>query len=159
MNKVFKLGAIILFLLLIQGCSSDDDNNAPVTVDPQPAVSIFDAAQDPGEFTTLVAALEATGLDETLDDLTNSYTVFAPTDDAFAALGQDTINALLADTDTLRDILLYHVFPNATVLSDDAVAIANSNSKKVEMANGDMAAISYVNSSLFINDSASSRVS
>ena len=299
MNKVFKLGAIILPLLLIQGCSSDDDNNAPVTVDPQPAVSVFDAAQDSGEFTTLVAALEATGLDETLDDLTNSYTVFAPTDDAFeaigsgflntllanptvladvlkqhvlvgsvdsvtamslngqsaetllgntlpiainadtnmlsfgganiivkdimtsngvihvidsviisdvtlpqsagtiadiasangnfttllaaltatgldtlvadpdntfsvfaptddafAALGQDTINALLADTDTLRDILLYHVFPDATVLSDDAVAIANSNSNKVEMANGDMAAISYVNSSLFINDSA-----
>ncbi|MEM6982808.1 MAG: fasciclin domain-containing protein, partial [Pseudomonadota bacterium] len=149
MNKVFKLGAIILPLLLIQGCSSDDDNNAPVTVDPQPAVSVFDAAQDSGEFTTLVAALEATGLDETLDDLTNSYTVFAPTDDAFALLGEETINNLLADPDTLSSILTYHVI-SGRVDAQAAIGLAGST---VETVNGQSIALSLNGESLLVNTS------
>ena len=147
MNKVFKLGAIILPLLLIQGCSSDDDNNAPVTVDPQPAVSIFDAAQDSEEFTTLVAALEATGLDETLDDLTTSYTVFAPTDDAFALLGEETINNLLADTDTLSSILTYHVIAGR-VDAQTAIGLAGST---VETVNGQNIALSLNGENLLVN--------
>lgn len=62
-----------------------------------------------------VAALQATSLDAVLADESKTYTVFAPTDAAFAALGTDTINALLGDTETLSDILLYHVFPDAAV--------------------------------------------
>ena len=149
MNKVFKLGAIILPLLLIQGCSSDDDNNAPVTVDPQPAVSVFDAAQDSEEFTTLVAALEATGLDETLDDLTTSYTVFAPTDDAFALLGEETINSLLADTDTLSSILTYHVIAGR-VDAQTAIGLAGST---VETVNGQNIALSLNGENLLVNTS------
>ncbi len=149
MNKVFKLGAIILPLLLIQGCSSDDDNNAPVTVDPQPAVSVFDAAQDSEEFTTLVAALEATGLDETLDDLTTSYTVFAPTDDAFALLGEETINNLLADTDTLSSILTYHVIAGR-VDAQTAIGLAGST---VETVNGQNIALSLNGENLLVNTS------
>jgi len=149
MNKVFKLGAIILPLLLIQGCSSDDDNNAPVTVDPQPAVSVFDAAQDSGEFTTLVAALEATGLDETLDDLTTSYTVFAPTDDAFSLLGEETINNLLADTDTLSSILTYHVV-SGRVDAQTAIGLAGTT---VETVNGQSIALSLNGENLLVNTS------
>ncbi len=149
MNKVFKLGAIILPLLLIQGCSSDDDNNAPVTVDPQPAVSVFDAAQDSEEFTTLVAALEATGLDETLDDLTTSYTVFAPTDNAFALLGEETINSLLADTDTLSSILTYHVIAGR-VDAQTAIGLAGST---VETVNGQNIALSLNGENLLVNTS------
>ncbi|MBL0687892.1 MAG: fasciclin domain-containing protein [Pseudoalteromonas sp.] len=149
MNKVFKLGAIILPLLLIQGCSSDDDNNAPVTVDPQPAVSVFDAAQDSEEFTTLVAALEATGLDDTLDDLTTSYTVFAPTDDAFALLGEETINNLLADTDTLSSILTYHVIAGR-VDAQTAIGLAGST---VETVNGQNIALSLNGENLLVNTS------
>ncbi|WP_213608982.1 fasciclin domain-containing protein [Pseudoalteromonas sp.] len=149
MNKVFKLGAIILPLLLIQGCSSDDDNNAPVTVDPQPAVSVFDAAQGSGEFTTLVAALEATGLDETLDDLTNSYTVFAPTDEAFALLGEETINNLLADPDTLSSILTYHVI-SGRVDAQAAIGLAGTT---VETVNGQSIALSLNGESLLVNTS------
>ena len=126
---------------------------ADVTL-PESFGTIADVASDNGNFTTLIAALGATGLDTLVADPTNTFTVFAPTDDAFAALGQDTIDALLADTDTLRDILLYHVVADASVLSDAAVTIANSENNKVEMANGDMAALSYVDSALFINDSA-----
>ena len=126
---------------------------ADVTL-PESFGTIADVASDNGNFTTLIAALAATGLDTLVANPTNTFTVFAPTDDAFAALGQDTIDALLADTDTLRDILLYHVVADASVLSDAAVTIANSENNKVEMANGDMAALSYVDSALFINDSA-----
>lgn len=126
---------------------------ADVTL-PESFGTIADVASDNGNFDTLLAALGATGLDTLIADPTNTFTVFAPTDDAFAALGQDTIDALLADTDTLRNILLYHVIADASVLSDAAVTIANSEDNKVEMANGDMAALSYVDSALFINDSA-----
>lgn len=121
---------------------------------PESFGTIADVASENGNFTTLLAALSATGLDTLVADPTNTFTVFAPTDAAFAALGQDTINALLADTEKLRDILLYHVINDASVLSDAAVTIANSENNKVEMANGDMAALSYVDSALFINDSA-----
>ena len=76
---------------------------------PTPPASIVDVAVSNGSFTTLVAALQATGLDTVLDDPESTFTVFAPTDAAFALLGQDTIDALLADPDTLKDILLYHV--------------------------------------------------
>lgn len=82
--------------------------------------TIADTAVANGNFTTLVAALDAAGLVETLQGK-GPFTVFAPTDDAFAALGEDTINALLADPEGLSDILLYHVVPGA-LMAEDVVA-------------------------------------
>src|SRR5690606_27208246 len=117
------------FGLAACGSSSNDDNPPP----PSTPMSIVDVAVDNGNFTTLVAALQATGLDDVLDDMDSTFTVFAPTDGAFALLGQDTIDALLADTDTLSDILLYHVISGAEVDSSAAIASAGST---VEMANG-----------------------
>jgi uncharacterized surface protein with fasciclin (FAS1) repeats len=70
--------------------------------------SIVDVLRLDGRFDTLLAALEATGLDVALAG-PGPLTLFAPTDEAFAALGQETIEALLADPDALTDILLYHV--------------------------------------------------
>ncbi|MDJ0877231.1 MAG: fasciclin domain-containing protein, partial [Halieaceae bacterium] len=78
------------------------------------------------------------------------FTVFAPNDDAFAKLGTDTINDLLADTDTLSDILLYHVIVGQEVESAAAVALAGS---MVEMANGDSVTLSVTSGTLFVNDS------
>lgn len=120
---------------------------------PAPPMSIVDVASEAGNFETLIAALVATGLDTTLADLDSSFTVFAPTDDAFAELGQDTIDALLADTDTLSDILLYHVIAGDPVLADAAISIAESNDSLVEMANGDNAGLSLSGESLLINTS------
>ena len=70
--------------------------------------TIVDIAVADGRFTTLVAALQAAGLDAALSG-EGPFTVFAPTDDAFAALPEGTVEALLADIPTLTDILLYHV--------------------------------------------------
>lgn len=118
---------------------------------PSPPKSIVDVAVEAGSFTTLVAALEATGLDTVLADMDGSFTVFAPTDDAFAELGEETINNLLADTDTLSDILLYHVISGSEVLADAAVNLAAGEDSLVEMANGDNAGLSLSGEQLYIN--------
>jgi uncharacterized surface protein with fasciclin (FAS1) repeats len=112
--------------------------------------TIVDVAVANGSFTTLVAALQATGLDATLADTTATFTVFAPTDDAFALLGEDTINDLLADTDTLSNILLYHVIADQAVPAETALTLDGSD---VEMANGDTVSVSVTDGNLFINDS------
>jgi uncharacterized surface protein with fasciclin (FAS1) repeats len=80
--------------------------------------SIVDVAVADGNFTTLIAAVEAAGLAETLSG-EGPFTVFAPTDDAFAALPQGTVEALLEDPEgALTDILLYHVVEGAVPASD-----------------------------------------
>jgi transforming growth factor-beta-induced protein len=121
---------------------------------PTPAASIVDVAVSNGSFTTLVAALQATGLDTVLDDQESTFTVFAPTDAAFALLGQDTIDALLADPDTLKDILLYHVISGSEILQDAAITVAQSESNKADMANGRQTALTLAGSTLYINKSA-----
>ena len=121
---------------------------------PTPPASIVDVAVSNGSFTTLVAALQATGLDTVLDDQESTFTVFAPTDAAFALLGQDTIDALLADPDTLKDILLYHVISGSEILQDAAITAAQSESNKVDMANERQTALTLAGSTLYINKSA-----
>ena len=73
-----------------------------------PNLTIAEVAVADGRFNTLVAALDAAGLVPTFASPGN-YTVFAPTDEAFAALGEETINAVLADQELLTSILTYHV--------------------------------------------------
>ena len=70
--------------------------------------TIVDIAVADGRFETLVAAVTAADLAETLSG-EGPFTVFAPTDDAFAALPEGTVEALLEDIPTLMQILLYHV--------------------------------------------------
>lgn len=82
---------------------------------------IVDIAIEDGRFTTLVAAVEAAGLVDALKG-EGPLTVFAPTDDAFAALPEGTVDALLADIPALTDILLYHVV-EGKVMAGDVVAL------------------------------------
>lgn len=81
---------------------------------PIPAV-----AKEAGQFGTLLAAAKAAGLVETLSD-EGPFTVFAPTDDAFAALGSETIESLLKpeNREKLASILTYHVIPGRVYASD-----------------------------------------
>jgi len=92
------MAILMLALLSFAACDDDDDN--------QPAlVSITETAVADGRFTILVSALQRTGLDAVLDG-PGDFTVFAPTDDAFAASGIDL--AAVSDDD-LADLLRYHV--------------------------------------------------
>lgn len=69
---------------------------------------IVDVANSAGSFQTLLVAVKAAGLEDTLRS-EGPFTVFAPTDEAFAAIPKETLNALLADKEALKKVLLYHV--------------------------------------------------
>jgi len=120
----------------------------PVTI-PEPQGSIVDIALSNPDLTTLVAALQATDLVGTLADETATFTVFAPTDDAFAALGEDTIAALLSDTESLTDVLLYHVVGGAAADSIDATSRYGD---VLTMANEDEVAVDIREGELFVNE-------
>jgi len=96
-----------------QGAVVDTQALDPV-VEPEEVVQldIVDTAIGDGRFETLVAALTAADLVETLRG-EGPFTVFAPTDEAFALLPEGTVEGLLEDIPALTDILLYHVVAGA----------------------------------------------
>jgi uncharacterized surface protein with fasciclin (FAS1) repeats len=109
---------------------------------PPPPPTIVDVALEAGTFSTLLAAVDAAGLTDTLSDPSQHLTVFAPTDAAFAALPEGTLEALLADTDALTKLLLYHVADGALTSEQiDAsllVPTLNGNDVSVTMQDGDI---------------------
>ncbi|ARV57643.1 fasciclin [Nostocales cyanobacterium HT-58-2] len=78
---------------------------------------IVDTAVNAGSFSTLVAAVKAAGLVDTLKSA-GPFTVFAPTDEAFAKLPPGTVDALLQDIPKLKKILTYHVVPGKVTSAD-----------------------------------------
>lgn len=100
-----------------------------LTIGSAHAADIVDTAVEAGQFNTLVAAVEAAGLVETLRG-EGPFTVFAPTDDAFAALPEGTVESLLEpeNRDQLIAILTYHVVPGAVMSSDAAGAMVELES-------------------------------
>ena len=110
---------------------------APTTTD----ADIVDTAIAAGDFTTLVAAVQAAGLEDTLRG-EGPFTVFAPTDDAFAALPAGTIETLLEDpAGDLTDILTYHVVPGAVPAADvvglDGEAVTTVNGAAITIGVAD----------------------
>jgi transforming growth factor-beta-induced protein len=105
-----------------------------------PSMDIVDTAVSAGSFKTLVAAVKAAGLVDTLKSA-GPFTVFAPTDAAFAKLGQATIENLLANPDKLKSILLYHVAAKklyaSKVVAMPTIATVNGASAKISMKNGE----------------------
>jgi uncharacterized surface protein with fasciclin (FAS1) repeats len=89
-----------------------------------PEKDIVATAIDAGSFTTLAAALEAAGLVSVLQG-EGPFTVFAPTDEAFAKLPSGTVEALLADKDELTRVLTYHVVAGK-VTSDQVTGLAEA---------------------------------
>ena len=80
---------------------------------------IVDTAVNAGSFNTLVAAVKAAGLVETLKGK-GPFTVFAPSDDAFAKLPDGTVDGLLQDIPKLKKILTYHVVSGKVMAADAA---------------------------------------
>ena len=159
MNKkvsiVITLGLIVS---IIQGplCASDHtmrDIQARKTEDmvmvSTMSKDIVDIATGDDRFKTLVAGLKAAGLIDTLKGK-GPFTVFAPTDDAFAKLAPGTLDELLKpeNKDTLVNILTYHVLADK-VLAADALKL---DGKEVNMVNGDKAKIEVRDGSVYIDD-------
>jgi uncharacterized surface protein with fasciclin (FAS1) repeats len=78
---------------------------------------IVDTAVAAGNFKTLVTAVKAAGLVDTLKSK-GPFTVFAPTDDAFAKLPKGTVEGLLKDIPKLKAVLTYHVVPGKVMAAD-----------------------------------------
>ena len=114
----------------------------------RPGPSIVDTAiavnAQTGEFSTLIAALQAADLVAALDG-NRQFTVFAPTDAAFAALGLNAGNIGTLDEDALTNILLYHVTngrkDSGDVLSSDSLRMLNGQRADIEGATIDGAPI------------------
>ena len=127
-KSLFAFSIVMILALVIVACApaaTPAPTAAPVEiVEPEPEPepqTIVDIAVADGRFNTLVAAVVAADLAETLSG-EGPFTVFAPTDEAFAKLPEGTVEALLADIPALTDILLYHVVSGA-VLAEDVVML------------------------------------
>ncbi len=105
-----------VFSLVVVGCTT-----AAARPD---KMDIVDTAVSAGSFNTLVTAVKQAGLVETLKGK-GPFTVFAPTDEAFAKIPQDQLNALLADKAALTKVLTYHVVPGK-VMSGDIAKLASA---------------------------------
>jgi uncharacterized surface protein with fasciclin (FAS1) repeats len=100
---------------------------------------IVDTAINAGSFSTLVSAVQAAGLVETLKGA-GPFTVFAPTDEAFAKLPAGTVEGLLKDLPKLKQILTYHVV-SGKVMAADVVKLTSAKTVegsdvKIDASNG-----------------------
>jgi len=131
------------------GCSSKADSSAAEGTAPRsnPAEerNLVEVAEAAGSFSTLLTALRVTGLEETVRTAP-ALTVFAPTDEAFAALPAGALDELLANPEALKNVLLYHVVEGA-VPSSVAVTLTEAS-----MLNGGKTTVRYDGTTLFIND-------
>jgi len=130
------LAMLAIFAVGLVGCSDDESNPMGST---QATLDIVETAEATGNFTTLLAAVEAAGLVDALKS-EGPLTVFAPTDEAFAALPEGTVEALLNDIDALTAILTYHVvaeaLPSSQVVRMSSISTLNGADLTITV-NGD----------------------
>jgi uncharacterized surface protein with fasciclin (FAS1) repeats len=118
--------AVIASLSIVAAACSSDDGSAPdegaaagTTAPVEESETITDIVAGDGDFSTLLAAVKAADLGETLAD-EGPLTVFAPTDEAFATLPEGTLDSLLKpeNKDQLAAILTYHAVPAEVMAAD-----------------------------------------
>jgi uncharacterized surface protein with fasciclin (FAS1) repeats len=137
--------------LVLAACSTAASPTPPPTPTPAPteaaAGDIVEVATAAGSFGTLLTAATEAGLVDTLKG-EGPFTVFAPTDAAFAALPAGTHDDLLANKEALKKVLLYHVVAGK-VTSDQVVDLTEATSVE-----GSPIKISVVDGKVMLNDSA-----
>lgn len=143
--------AVTALAIVVGACSTAaSPSPSPATPAPSPSPELGDivaTADRAGTFTTLLAAAQTAGLVETLQG-EGPYTVFAPTDDAFAALPEGTLDSLLADPEALKQILLYHVV-SGSVEAADVANLTSANSVE-----GSLIAIAVKDGKVYLNGAA-----
>jgi len=144
-----RSGTILLTLALVALTSAcgDSDARPPDSArapDAAPANSIVAVAQVAGQFSALLRAVEAAGLTATLEN-EGPFTVFAPTDGAFANLPEGALEGLLEDPEALGQVLLYHVVPGTLTVADLREA------SSLETAQGESLAIATTPQGVTVN--------
>jgi uncharacterized surface protein with fasciclin (FAS1) repeats len=134
-----RVSAIALAVMLMCGAS------AFAAEKPEKPKDIVDTAVSAEGFKTLVAAVKAADLVNTLKGK-GPFTVFAPTDKAFEAIPEKDLQALLKDKKALTGVLTYHVVP-AKVMAADVVKL-----KSAETAQGDTVEIKVKKDEVFVNN-------
>jgi transforming growth factor-beta-induced protein len=133
--RMVKLVAPFAALLVLAGVGA----TAAPAREAQAPGTIVETAIAAGSFTTLVSLVQAAGLADALSG-TGPFTVFAPTDEAFAKVPKPTLDALAADPAKLRAVLLYHVVPGAVpssaITGPAAVKTLNGANVQVRRAGG-----------------------
>ncbi len=142
-NKGTNMKTIIASLILALSLNANAGNR--LTTD------IVDTAVGAGSFKTLVAAVQAAGLVDTLKS-EGPFTVFAPTDDAFAKLPDGTVAALLNDIPALTNILTYHV------LAGEPCVKSLFKNKMAQTLQGQNLEFRKKNGKFFVNGSMISKV-
>lgn len=115
--KGATLYAVLISTVLLVGLCMAGSNSMDAKTDTATEMDIVDTAVAAGSFNTLVTAVEAAGLVDTLKG-EGPFTVFAPTDEAFAKIPEDQIQALLANKTQLTEVLTYHVVAGSVMSSD-----------------------------------------
>jgi len=151
MKRTVIVSMAALAVVVVAACSSAaSPTPSPATATPSPSPALGDivaTADSAGSFKTLLAAAKAAGLVETLQGK-GPFTVFAPTDEAFAALPAGTLDGLLKDPEALKKILLYHVV-SGQVTADKVVGLTSANSVE-----GSPIAITVKDGKVYLNDAA-----
>jgi uncharacterized surface protein with fasciclin (FAS1) repeats len=119
MNLKAKFSTLILAAAVMLGIAA-----LPVSANLNANKDIVDTAIAAGSFNTLVTAVKEAGLVETLKG-NGPFTVFAPTDEAFAKIPKEKLAALLKDKEALKKVLLYHVVAG-NVMAKDVVKIKSA---------------------------------
>ena len=147
--KRMVLISLAAVALVVSACSSAA-SPSPATPAPSASAALGDivaTADANGSFKTLITAFKAAGLGETLQGA-GPFTVFAPTDAAFAALPAGTLDSLLADPAALKKVLLYHVV-SGKVTADQVVGLTSATSVE-----GSPITIAVKDGKVYLNDSA-----
>ncbi len=155
-NRIPLLALAAVFALVVAACSSSSDETTTTIAPPTTTTieaaetSVLDLAIGAGQFSTLIAAIDAAGLADVLEG-EGPFTVLAPTDaaftEAFEALGIEASD-LLADTETLTAILTYHVIGQAA----DSELVATLDGQSVETLNGQSVDVSVVEGQIMVNE-------
>ena len=176
MKRILAASGVISLALFTAACAEDDTTTDGTTTDDttvtettettetemveeDPAAEgagddIVDTAAAAGSFTTLTAALQAAGLDETLRG-DGPFTVFAPTDEAFEALPEGTLDELLAEPEgDLTQILQYHVVAGEVFAAD----VLEMDGETVETVQGGTFTIEVDGEDVVLVDTAGNRV-
>jgi uncharacterized surface protein with fasciclin (FAS1) repeats len=105
----------------------------------QPGTNIIEQLEAQGNYTTFLQAIRTAGLEETLKDPNVVYTVFAPTDDAFAKLPEGRLGELIADETAARELVAIHIAPESIATTDitEAKSVVTVQGSNIEVERTD----------------------